>query len=301
MAEGTIIACGRCGARCKVEGPGNPDAKMLRRSSEPKGLCVNCATHDWLRNTYPCNMLLASSGPKILLWPAIREQFADILRAGSSDCDPDEINWTLINENWELPFPHKIKPSPSNPCTQKELDEIAAGKREGFGRCGPPQPSLLDLADNMTITSFEQANEVRPGLGDHLKTLFGQLENTQKGARIMAKKNEMQKQVEKDEKAADEAKKTGGAEIGEQGDLMDVGPENAEEIIKAARLYRKLLAARLTALKEETAQKQEVLRLVRKADLHPVNGGKIKFTRDGVTVSVTPRDELVQIKEKSEE
>lgn len=131
-----IIYCERCEAPCKVAGPGNPDAKMLRLSKS-KGLCVNCAVHDWLRNTYPPNMLLAQSGPKVLLYPYIQKQFTGIMQVALADAKPDEINWEAIVENWDLPFPHKIKPSATNPCSQQELDDITAGKRPGIGH--PPK------------------------------------------------------------------------------------------------------------------------------------------------------------------
>ena len=161
--------CGRCGNRCRVDSPGNPNAKMLRRSNKPKGLCVNCAVHDFLRNTYPCNMLLASSGPGVLAHPHIQEQFAGIMRVGLADAMPDEINWNLIIENWDLPFPHKMKKSSTNPCSQLELFEIAEGKRPGLGaRMDIPERGPL-RAEDLTITSFEQLNELEPGLGDDLR------------------------------------------------------------------------------------------------------------------------------------
>lgn len=170
----TIIHCERCGARCRCDGSSNPDAKMLRRSKEPKGLCVNCAVHDWLRNTYPINMQLAESGPGILVHPHIRELFADIMRVGHADADPDEINWNLINENWDLPFPHKIKPTSTNPCTQKELEDIAAGKKHPF--TNKPHISVVEGAKLMKqlqiCETFEELNEVKPGLGDKLQNLI---------------------------------------------------------------------------------------------------------------------------------
>jgi hypothetical protein len=95
---------------------------MLRRSAKPKGLCVNCAVHDWLRNTYPVNLLLAKSGPKGLAMAHIQGQFAEIMRAGLADAMPDEINWAAIIENWELPFPTKLKTTATNPVTQEYLD-----------------------------------------------------------------------------------------------------------------------------------------------------------------------------------
>ena len=161
------IHCERCDARCKVTGPRNPEAKILRRSKEPKGLCVNCAVHDWLRNTYPVNILLAQSGPKALALPHIREQFTGIMRIGFADAKPDEIDWDRIIENWELPFPHKVKPRAMNPCSQKELDEVATGERPGLCSTVIPEPDPLD--GKTTITSFEELNLLKPGLGDEFR------------------------------------------------------------------------------------------------------------------------------------
>lgn len=156
--------CERCGAHCKVAETRNPEAKMLRHSNT--GLCINCAVHDWLRNTYPPNILIAQSGPEILRYPMIQEKFADIMRCGLSDATPDEIDWERVVENWDLPFPTKLKTSGMNPCSQKELDEIAAGKRPGLGAVREDSP----LAKNRgVIKSFEELNELEPGLGDSLK------------------------------------------------------------------------------------------------------------------------------------
>ena len=148
----TNVNCQRCGERCRVDPSRDPKARMLRHSD--KGLCVNCAVHDWLRNTYPPNIILAQSGPKVLLFSHIQEQFAEIMRTGFADAKPDEIDWQKIVDNWELPFPHKMKPSASNPCSQKEIDEIAAGKRQGLGQRVTPKTDPLDSVT--TITSFEQ-------------------------------------------------------------------------------------------------------------------------------------------------
>ena len=164
----SVVFCQRCKARCKVSEPLNPKAKMLRRSKDPKGLCVNCAVHDWLINTYPVNMLLAKSGPKSLALPHLQEQFTGIMRTGMADAMPDEIDWNLIIKNWELPFPHKVKPRAMNPCSQKELDEVAAGTRPGIGDFDPMRHRAV-CSDDLTITSFEQLNELTPGLGDDLR------------------------------------------------------------------------------------------------------------------------------------
>lgn len=162
-----IVNCERCKTRCKVDTLRNSKAKMLRRSIEPKGLCANCAVHDWLRNTYPPNILLAQSGPEVLLHPHIQKQFIGIMRVGFADAKPDEIDWQRIVDNWDLPFPTKIKPSCMNPCNQKEIDAIKAGTRPSIGSSG--RPTLCELAEKGTITSFEQLNELDPELGDKLR------------------------------------------------------------------------------------------------------------------------------------
>ena len=170
--EQETVNCGRCGIDCRISSPNNPKAKMLRRSKLPKGLCVNCAVHDWLRNTYPVNMLLAQSGPKALAFSHIQEQFADIMKVGMADAMPDEISWDLIIENWALPFPHKIKPSSTNPCSQKELFEVAAGTRPGIGDSAFQKRQTV-CGDDLTISSFEQLNDLEPGLGDDLRKCLG--------------------------------------------------------------------------------------------------------------------------------
>lgn len=168
--------CQRCGAQLKVDAVPGSKAKMLRRSKDAKGLCINCAVHDWLHNTYPPNIQLAESGPQILLYPMIQEKFADLMRTGLSDATPDEIDWQRIVDNWELPFPKKVKPSASNPCSQEQLDAVAAGTRPGLGQVYP-EPSLLKLKEKMVITSFEELNELEPGLGDSLKKCLDKAED----------------------------------------------------------------------------------------------------------------------------
>lgn len=120
MSEDEIY-CERCEARCRVAASRNSKAKMLRHS-KGKGLCVNCAVHDWLRNTYPPNIILAQSGPKVLLFPHIQEQFTEIMRTGFADAKPDEIDWERIVENWDLPFKNKVKATATNPASQDVLD-----------------------------------------------------------------------------------------------------------------------------------------------------------------------------------
>lgn len=101
---------------------------MLRFSKEGHGLCVNCAVHDFLRNCYPINMMLARSGPAGLLLEHIQEQFAAVMKVAMADATPPEIDWQLIVDNWDLPFSDKVKRTATNPVSQQELDDITAGR-----------------------------------------------------------------------------------------------------------------------------------------------------------------------------
>ncbi len=118
------VYCQRCNAPLRVGGSRNEDAKMLRRSKQPKGFCVNCAVHNWLRNTYPVNQILAGmrNPAETLRLEHIQQQFVGIMRAGNADANPDEINWEAIIDNWDLPFKNKVKGRAMNPATQAVLD-----------------------------------------------------------------------------------------------------------------------------------------------------------------------------------
>lgn len=112
---GQICNCERCGVKCRVGAIEPSKAKMLRRSTKPKGFCNNCSVTEFLANTYPPNMIIEESphGAAILLFPQIQEQFAAIMKAGNADMNPEEINWQLVVDNWNLPL--KVKASPTNP------------------------------------------------------------------------------------------------------------------------------------------------------------------------------------------
>jgi hypothetical protein len=154
--------CERCGRRCQVAGDRNPDARLLRKSAVPKGYCVNCAVTQFLLNTYPCNMLLDENGPGALRVLALQEQFADIMRVGMADAHPDEIDWEAVIANWDLPV--KVERSATNPYMPRHPKR--APKREHR----PPRPDPLPGVD--VITSFDQINQIEPGLGDDLRRVL---------------------------------------------------------------------------------------------------------------------------------
>lgn len=85
---------------------------------------------------------------------------------------------------------------------------------------------------------------------------------------------------------------------GKQLPLIDVTPENLRPIMEAAQEYKEQQVIRMAAGVKEAQQKQIILELVTKAKLQPLADGKIRFECDGLTISVTPRDMLVQVTEK---
>lgn len=85
---------------------------------------------------------------------------------------------------------------------------------------------------------------------------------------------------------------------GEQIELLDVGPENLKQIKPVARRYRSAVAARIAALEEETKLKAQILSMVHDAHLSRLDDGTIRFKCDGMTITITPRDELVRVKEE---
>jgi hypothetical protein len=87
---------------------------------------------------------------------------------------------------------------------------------------------------------------------------------------------------------------------GDQLDLIDVAPENAKQIIAIAKKYKAIQAKRISALEAECSEKQNLLTLIKQANLKQVDG-KIRFRVDGLIITVKPRDELVTVKEENEE
>lgn len=132
---------------------------MLRRAAEPKGLCADCAVTEWLQNTSPVNTLLAESqhGPRVLLVPELREQFTLIMEAAGSEMRPAEINWERVVRQWDLPFPGGRGRRRARPVPTPGHES----RREPLGGAASHLP--------MTLTSFEQLDELSPGLGEALR------------------------------------------------------------------------------------------------------------------------------------
>lgn len=84
---------------------------------------------------------------------------------------------------------------------------------------------------------------------------------------------------------------------GKQGTLLDIMPKNSKEIIVAAEEYQEWQNKRVAALAKEKEYKQEILDLVKKSGLKPLDDGTVKFELDGMKITITPRDELVQVRD----
>ena len=101
-----ITNCQRCGKKCQ-SGIGNPESRPFHRASQ--GLCVNCAITEFFKTTEPISSILEGlmykTDQRILLSPAIQEQVGHILEAGNCDASLEEIDWSTVMEQWELPFP----------------------------------------------------------------------------------------------------------------------------------------------------------------------------------------------------
>lgn len=109
-----------------------------------------------------------------------------------------------------------------------------------------------------------------------------------------------------DEKEAEkEAQEQASSQVetstsGEQLELIDVTPENLKKIIPIARAYRKIVKDRVQFTNKETELKNKLLQLVKDAELKRLPDGKIRFKCDGLTVTVTPCDEKISIKENKD-
>ena len=101
--------CDRCGFPCQVEGPGNPDARLIRRSQSPDGLCVALATTSILQGIETLRDGINKNGVKILLRNDVQEMFASVMEAGNADVKPEEIDWRRVIAQWDLPFPKTRK------------------------------------------------------------------------------------------------------------------------------------------------------------------------------------------------
>jgi hypothetical protein len=103
----------------------------------------------------------------------------------------------------------------------------------------------------------------------------------------------MSEQVEQDENKE--------YQEGEQMPLIDIEPENAREIIKQAKIYEAVKKERIIALQNEVESKHKLLELIKNSGIPRSEDGSITYKSGTLTITVTPRDELVKVKDKSDD
>jgi isocitrate/isopropylmalate dehydrogenase len=86
----------------------------------------------------------------------------------------------------------------------------------------------------------------------------------------------------------------------EQLDLIDVAPANSKAMVQTAKRYKKAQSERIASLEVETSEKQKLLTLIKEANLQRTDDGRIRFRIERLIITVTPRDELIKIKDEDE-
>lgn len=120
---GAPARCSRCAEACLVATGKDPDARLLRHSATPDGLCVNCAVAEWF-------FLLGLRGlvtdVTALRLPHVQERFVSVLKTGGSDAAAAEIDWAHVERHWDLPFKTSgdgaIKPPTAKEATGRMTD-----------------------------------------------------------------------------------------------------------------------------------------------------------------------------------
>lgn len=102
--------CVRCGRTCQPGESKNPNARPFKRTK--KGLCENCVVTQFLLcdDLESVRIGLLRNGIEVLKIPAIQKQFAEILRVGMSELPADDIDWNIVINQWNLPFPKGYEP-----------------------------------------------------------------------------------------------------------------------------------------------------------------------------------------------
>lgn len=94
--------CDRCGCNARGAPTKKPEAQLLRRAV--KGVCVNCGIVLFLQRLTNAHVAgtVGSHLPGALKLPHIQEQFEAVMRAGSAEVMPDEIDWDRVIALWDV-------------------------------------------------------------------------------------------------------------------------------------------------------------------------------------------------------
>ena len=85
------------------------NARLLRHAdiNEQNVLCVNCAVTKFLKTIETLHYGIEKNGVNILRRPDGQQGFTDIMLTGNADAQSEEIDWDIVINQWDLPFPKK--------------------------------------------------------------------------------------------------------------------------------------------------------------------------------------------------
>ena len=132
-----ICECMRCHVLLQVAHPNkrNPNARAIKLAKQPKGLCLECAVAEFFV-VHEIRRLIPD--PKALLLSHVQAQFRAVLKAAFSDAAYEAIQWRLVVERWDLPFPGDG--TVRGISTAKEQDHAAATDPLFANRRSPAAP-----------------------------------------------------------------------------------------------------------------------------------------------------------------
>jgi hypothetical protein len=87
----------------------------------------------------------------------------------------------------------------------------------------------------------------------------------------------------------------------ETGEMFDITPENQKEILAFAKQLKKVSAKKKSLADDEKVARHELIEAVRSAGLQPMDNGVIILKINGMTITVTPKEENVKIQENGDE
>ena len=83
--------------------------------------------------------------------------------------------------------------------------------------------------------------------------------------------------------------------------LIETLPDNIQEIVDLAEEYEDVKQGRINILEKEKELKHKLLEMIKDSGIKPLEDGVIRFKHDGFMISITPRDELIKVKEIEED
>lgn len=101
-----ITKCTRCGRQCIPGKSLNPEARPFKGAME--GLCADCVVTSFLQSDEVLQQAIVKTKKAVLLLPFAQEQFFKLMKVGRSELSSDEINWEVVVDQWDLPFPGKF-------------------------------------------------------------------------------------------------------------------------------------------------------------------------------------------------